>query len=272
LLVLATLAIKPMSEFSKLMDLCHELGMDCFSSPFDETAVDFLENLNVPCYKIASFENSDMGLIAKVARTNKPIIMSSGMASLSSFDEAVQMIRSIRGNDMKLALLKCTSAYPASPRDANLRSIPHMAQAFNCPVGLSDHTPGIAVPVASVALGACIIEKHFILDKQRDAKSHDAAFSLDEQEFGEMIRTVRVCEQALGTVHYDDGNMQWSKRSLFVVKNIKKGERFSKENVRSIRPADGLHTRYWPQVLNAKAACDIEAGEPLKWDLLTYDN
>jgi pseudaminic acid synthase len=220
----------------KLKTVADELGIHLFSSPFDHTAVDFLEEMNVPAYKIASFEIVDIPLIRKVGRTGKPIIMSTGMATLAEIDEAVQTIRT-EGNN-QVALLKCTSAYPAPPEEMNLRTIPHLAQAFNVPVGLSDHTLGVAVPVAAVALGACIIEKHFTLS--RAAPGPDSAFSLEPHEFKEMVDAVRVAEKALGHVSYTvtekEAASRVFRRSLFVVKDMKTGEVFTEENVRSIRP------------------------------------
>jgi pseudaminic acid synthase len=252
----------------KLKTVADELGIHLFSSPFDHTAVDFLEEMNVPAYKIASFEIVDIPLIRKVGRTGKPIIMSTGMATLAEIDEAVQTIRT-EGNN-QVALLKCTSAYPAPPEEMNLRTIPHLAQAFNVPVGLSDHTLGVAVPVAAVALGACIIEKHFTLS--RAAPGPDSTFSLEPHEFKEMVDAVRVTEKALGHVSYTvtekEAASRVFRRSLFVVKDVKTGEVFTKENVRSIRPGYGLHTRYLPELLGRKANQSILAGTPLTWKLV----
>jgi pseudaminic acid synthase len=248
----------------KLKAVAEELGMHCFSSPFDDSAVDFLEHMNVPAHKIASFELVDTGLLRKVASTGKPVIMSTGMASLAEIDEAVRTLR--EAGCTQLALLKCTSAYPSLPEDMNLRTIPHLAKAFNLPVGLSDHTLGIAVPVAAVALGACIIEKHFTL--RRSDGGPDAAFSLEPAEFKAMADAVRAAESALGSVNYEITNNEAAsrvfRRSLFVVKDVKAGETFTTTNVRSIRPGYGLPPRYMNQVLSARAAMDLPRGTPLE--------
>ena len=239
-----------------------------FSTPFDFSAVDFLEELNVPIYKVASFELVDLPLLRKIASTGKPVIMSTGKATLAEIDEAVMTLK--EGEAGEIALLKCTSAYPAPYEEMNLRTIPHLAQAFNLPVGISDHSPGIAVPVASVALGARIIEKHFILS--RDLPSPDATFSLEPHEFKAMVEAVRAAEKALGKISYDLTEKQKEsrvfRRSLFVVKDMKAGEEFTEENVRSIRPGYGLHTRYLEDVLGRKAKKDIKKGTPLRWELL----
>ena len=242
--------------------------MDLFSTPFDHTAVEFLEKMDVPVYKVASFELVDIPLLRKIAQTGKPIIMSTGMATLAEIDEAVSTIREAGGN--QLALLKCTSAYPALPDEMNLRTIPHLADAFGVPVGLSDHTLGIAVPVAAVALGACIIEKHFTLSRQ--VPGPDSAFSLEPHEFKEMVDAIRTAERAMGEVSYEITEKQKEsrvfRRSLFVVKDIKKGEKFTEENVRSIRPGDGLHTRYLADVLSRRANRNIPRGTPVSWKLV----
>jgi len=258
-------AYTPWDWQPKLKAAANDLGMDLFSTPFDFSAVDFLENMGVPAYKIASFENIDLPLLRKVAQTGKPIIMSTGMASLSEIDEGVQAIRDASGT--QIALLKCTSAYPAPPEDANLRTIPHMAEAFGVPVGLSDHTLGIAVPVAAVAVGACIIEKHFTLS--RATGGPDSAFSLEPGEFKAMVEAVRAAEQALGRVHYgvspNEAKSRVFRRSLFVVQDIQAGDVFSVENVRSIRPGHGLAPKYWDEVIGRHAAQDISRGTPLRW-------
>jgi len=261
-------AYTPWEWQPKLKKIANELGLNLFSTPFDPTAVDFLEEMDVPAYKIASFEVVDLPLIRRIAETRKPIIMSTGMATLGEIEEAVQTIRDTGNN--QLALLKCTSAYPASPEEMNLRTIPHMAQAFNVPVGLSDHTLGIAVPVAAVALGACIVEKHFILS--RDMPSPDSAFSLEPHEFKAMVDAIRVAEKALGEVHYQVGEQEaksrFFRRSLFVVKDMEAGEVFTEENVRSIRPGYGLLPKFLKEVLGRRAAGIIERGTPLTWDLV----
>ena len=252
----------------KLKKIANDLGMELFSSPFDPTSVDFLEDMRVPAYKIASFEIVDIPLIKKVAQTGKPIIMSTGMATLAEIEEAVTTARE-NGCD-ELALLKCTSSYPASPDQMNLMTIPHMAEAFNLPVGLSDHTLGIAVPVTAVALGACIIEKHFTLS--RSVPGPDSAFSLEPNEFKAMVDAIRTAERALGKVNYipteKEKGSRLNRRSLFVTMDIKKGEVFTHNNVRSIRPGYGLHTRYLSDLLGRKAVKDISRGTPMAWDLV----
>ena len=261
-------AFTPWEWQPKLKDIADELGMHLFSSAFDDTAVDFLERMNVPAHKVASFELVDIGLIEKMARTGKPLIMSTGMASEDEISEAVEAAR--RAGAKQIALLKCTRAYPAPADEANLRTIPELARRFNCPVGLSDHTMGIAVPVAAVALGACIIEKHLCLC--RADSGPDSAFSLEPSEFKAMVEAVRTAEKALGSVQFWSGsheaNSRKFRRSLFVVEDIKKGELFTRQNVRSIRPADGLHPRHFNEVLGKRAACDIERGTPMSWELV----
>jgi N-acetylneuraminate synthase len=258
-------AFTPWEWQPKLKEIADELGMHLFSSAFDDSAVDFLEEMNVPAHKVASFELVDLGLIKQMARTGKPLIMSTGMASADEISEAVAAARGAGAT--QIALLRCTSAYPAAPEEANLLTIPELARRFACPVGLSDHTMGIAVPVAAVALGACIIEKHLCL--RRADGGPDAAFSLEPQEFNAMVEAVRTAEKALGSVQFASGpreaNSRKFRRSLFVVEDIKKGELFTKQNVRSIRPADGLHPRHFNEVLGKRAACDVERGTPLSW-------
>jgi N-acetylneuraminate synthase len=247
----------------KLKAAAEKLGMHCFSTPFDETAVDFLEEMKVPAHKIASFELVDTQLLKKVAATGKPVIMSTGMATLAEIDEAVRTLRS--NGCTQLALLKCTSSYPSLPEDMNLRTIPHLAEAFGVPAGLSDHTLGIAVPVAAVALGACIIEKHFTL--RRSNGGPDAAFSLEPAEFRAMVDAVRMAEKALGTVNYESTEKEKAsrvfRRSLFVVKDMQAGEEFTRENVRSIRPGNGMPVKELDRVLGRKATSALERGTPL---------
>ncbi|MEZ4711346.1 MAG: pseudaminic acid synthase [Caldilineaceae bacterium] len=251
-----------------LKEIANELGLDLFSTPFDETAVDFLEQMDVPVYKVASFENIDIPLLRCIARTGKPVIMSTGMATLAEIDEAVRTLR--ENGAQQLALLKCTSAYPSPPEAMNLQTIPHLAAAFGTPVGLSDHTLGTAVPVASVALGATLIEKHFTLS--RDVPGPDSAFSLEPHEFKAMVDAVRVAEKALGTVQYGAGihesGSRVFRRSLFVVQDVKAGAEFTPENVRSIRPGYGLHTRFLDEVIGRRAARDIERGTPVTWNMV----
>ncbi len=242
-----------------------ELGLLAFSSPFDPTAVDFLESLGVPAYKIASPEIVDLPLIEKVAGTGKPMIISTGMATLAEIDEAVQAARGAGARD--IVLLKCCSAYPAEPEEMNLHTIPHLAEAFGVPAGLSDHTLGVAVPVAAVALGACVIEKHLALS--RSLPGPDVAFSLEPAEFKSMVEAVRVAHQALGRVDYSlhprEMPSRACRRSLFVVQDIRAGEHFTEENVRSVRPADGLPPKYLKQVLGRSATADLKTGTALDW-------
>ncbi len=261
-------AYMPWDWQPRLQKVADALGMDLFSTPFDFTAVDFLENMNVPVHKIASFECVDLPLLRKIARTGKPIIMSTGMATLAEIDEAVRTLRG--AGNVQLALLKCTSAYPAPADQMNLETIPHLAQAFGVPAGLSDHTMGITVPVAAVALGACVIEKHFTLS--RSEPGPDSAFSLEPDELKALVEAVRMTEKALGTVHYglslEEEKSRAFRRSLFVVAEVKAGQKFSEENVRAIRPGHGLHTRYFDDVIGRFASRDIARGTPLSWDLI----
>jgi pseudaminic acid synthase len=261
-------ACTPWAWHPQLKELAESLGMDCFSSPFDASAVDFLETLGVPAYKIASFELVDLPLIRCVARTGKPVIMSTGMASLDEIAEAVDAARAAGARD--LVLLACSSAYPSPPEAINLRRIPDLAARFDIVTGLSDHTLGIAVPIASVAMGACVIEKHFCLT--RSEPGPDSAFSLEPGEFTAMVDAVRTAEKALGCAEYGvsaaERASQVFRRSLFVVKDVKTGERFTSDSVRSIRPGNGLHTRHLEEVLGRQAARDIPRGTPLSWDLV----
>jgi pseudaminic acid synthase len=261
-------AYMPWEWQPKLKRVADELGLALFSSPFDHTAVDFLEKMEVPAYKIASCELVDLPLIRRVARTGKPIIMSTGMATLAEIEEAVQTAR--EAGAAQIALLKCLSVYPAPPDEMNLRTIPHLLQAFQLPVGLSDHSLGIAVAVAGVSLGACIVEKHFTLS--RSVPGPDCAFSLEPHEFKAMVEAVRIAEKAAGTVSYTATDHEvisrGFRRSLFVVKDMKAGEVFTQENIRSIRPAQGLHPRYLETVYGRRAAQAIERGTPLSWELI----
>ena len=261
-------AYTPWEWQPKLKQVANDLGMDLFSSAFDATAVDFLQGMDVPAHKVASFELVDLPLIKKMAATGKPLIISTGMATLEEITEAVNAAQGAGAS--QIALLKCTSAYPASPESMNLRTIPELSRRFGVPVGLSDHTMGVAVPVAAAALGACIIEKHLTLS--RELKGPDSAFSLEPHEFQTMVEAVRAGQAALGTIKFgvnaDDAKSRIFRRSLFIVKDVKQGERFTEENVRSIRPANGLHTRHLSEVLGKPAAHDIERGTPLSWDLV----
>jgi pseudaminic acid synthase len=261
-------AYTPWEWQPKLKQVANDLGMDLFSSAFDPTAVDFLEKMEVPAHKVASFELVDILLIQKMARTGKPLIVSTGMATLEEIEEAVEA--ALQAGARQIALLKCTSAYPAPPEEMNLRTIPELSRRFGVPIGLSDHTMGIAVPVAAVALGACIIEKHLTLS--RAVPGPDSTFSLEPQEFKAMVEAVRTAERSLGQVHFGlSGKEEASRvfrRSLFVVEDVKTGEPFTPANVRSIRPGYGLHTRHLAEVLGRVAAADIARGTPLRWDLV----
>jgi pseudaminic acid synthase len=262
-------AYTPWDWLPKLKTIADRLELDLFSTSFDESAVCFLEQVGVPVHKIASFEIVDLPLLRQMAKTGKPIILSTGMATLSEIDEAVKTIREAGGD--KLALLKCTTAYPALPDEMNLRTIPHLVESFGVPVGLSDHTLSPAVPIAAVALGACIIEKHLTLS--RTAGGPDSSFSLEPEEFKTMAQAVRAAEKALGEIHYGVSKEEIKgrafRRSLFVVKNIPKGRQFTKENVRSIRPGYGLPPRYLDWVLGRIARINIKSGTPLTWDLVS---
>jgi len=251
-----------------LKEIAENEGLICFSSPFDKTAVDFLEKMNVPAYKIASFEITDIPLIEYIASKGKPVIISTGIATLGDIEEAINACK--RMNNEQIALLKCTSEYPSPLEEINLRTIPNMTETFKTIVGLSDHTLGISVPVAAVALGAKIIEKHFTISRAMGGP--DAAFSLEPEEFKQMVNSVREVEKALGDVSYElsekaEKSREFS-RSLFVVEDIKKGGIFTEENVRSIRPGFGLYPKYYNYILGKKAAKDIDKGTPLNWDLI----
>jgi pseudaminic acid synthase len=260
-------AATPWEWHAELFELARSLGMESFSSPFDPGAVDFLESLRPPAYKVASFELVDIPLIEFIAKKGRPVILSTGMASLSEIRDAVETVRRCAA---PLVLLKCTSAYPAQPREMNLRTLQELASRFDAPVGLSDHSMGIAVPVAAVALGACMIEKHFTLSRSRPGP--DSAFSLEPHEFREMVDAVRVAEAALGVPAFGPGAAEQAclpfRRSLFAVSNIAAGERLTEANVRSIRPGHGLAPRFLPQLLNRRAVRDIARGTPLTWELV----
>ncbi len=262
-------AYTPWEWQPKLKEIADEIGIILFSTPFDKTSVDFLEELDVPAFKIASFELIDIPLIEYIASKGKPIIMSTGMATICEISEAVEAARGAGAKDM--LLLKCTSAYPASPEVMNLRTIQHLAEAFNLPVGLSDHTLNIAVPVAAVAMGACTIEKHLTLSRSKEGP--DSTFSLEPAEFKSMVQSVRTAEKALGEVRYETGKEEAKsrvfRRSLFIVKDIKVGEVFTEKNVRSIRPGHGLPPKFFKEVIGRRASQDIEKGVPLSWSLIS---
>lgn len=260
-------AAMPWEWQPKLKTIAEAAGLDFFSTPFDNTAVDFLEEMGVPAHKVASFELVDIPLLRRIAATGKPVIASTGMATLAEIEEAVEAVRSAGGQE--LALLKCTSAYPAKAREMQLRRIPELAERFRVPIGLSDHTLDHVVPVTAVALGACIVEKHFTLS--RELPGPDSAFSLEPAEFEAMVVAIRTAEAALGdTAHgsEEEEKSRMFRRSLFVVGDVKGGEAFTEKNVRSIRPGHGLHTRHLEKVLGKTAACDIARGTPLSWELV----
>jgi N-acetylneuraminate synthase len=261
-------AYMPWEWHEPLQKRAAELGIDLFSTAYDASALEFLETLDMPAYKIASFENVDLPLIRRIAATGKPIILSTGMASLAEIAEAVEAAREAGGR--QIALLKCTSAYPSPPDEMNLATIPHLADAFGVPVGLSDHTLGPAIPVAAVALGCCILEKHFTRSRSRPGP--DSAFSLEPAEFRQMVDMVRDAEAALGGVHYGVGEREAAsrvfRRSLFVVADVKAGEVFTERNLRSIRPGYGLAPKHWNEVLGRRASRDITRGTPLEWGMV----
>ncbi|UOQ48296.1 pseudaminic acid synthase [Gracilibacillus caseinilyticus] len=258
-------AYTPWEWHEELMEYAKQLGLICFSSPFDLSAVDFLEDLNVPAYKIASFEIIDIPLIEYVASKNKPVIISTGIATFSEIDEAVTACKRA-GND-NVILLKCTSSYPAKIEEANLLTMKNFKKTFNVEIGLSDHTLDDIVPITAVALGARVIEKHFILSKEIGGP--DASFSLDKNQFRKMVSNVRDAEKSLGNVNYkltkSKKKSREFSRSLFVTKDIKKGEDFTSNNIRSIRPGYGLKPKYLKDVLGKKASENIYKGTPLKW-------
>ena len=259
-------AYTPWEWHGELFKVAKDEGILCFSAPFDKTAVDFLEQFNPPAYKIASFEIQDIPLIEYAASKGRPMIISTGIAELEDIELALQTCRDVGNND--IVLLKCTSSYPAPIEDANLTTIPELKKRFGVEVGLSDHTLGIVAPVVAVTLGAKVIEKHFILDKSIGGP--DASFSLDEKEFTEMVSAVRQAEKAIGQATYKltekTRESRKFSRSLFVVKDIKAGEPFTDENVRSIRPGYGLHPKHLKEILGKKAKTDIKRGTPLSWD------
>lgn len=261
-------AFTPWEWHEPLQRRATERGLHFFASPFDHTAIDLLESLHVPAYKIASFEIVDVGLIARVAATAKPMIISTGMATLEEIEEGIAAARDAGATE--LALLKCTSAYPAPPEETNLRTIPDMAARFGVPVGLSDHTLGTSVPIAAVGIGAAIIEKHLTLS--RTDGGPDGGFSLEPDEFAKMVEGIRTAERAIGQVSYEPSAHEASsralRRSLFAVEDIRAGELLSNTNVRSIRPGQGLHTRYLPMLVGRRAVRDIERGTPMAWDLV----
>lgn len=261
-------AYTPWEWHKPIFDRCRELRLIPFSSPFDESAVDFLEKLDVPCYKIASFENTHLPLIRKVARTGKPILISTGMATLAELDETVDTVRKSGGQD--LILLKCTSSYPSSPENSNLLTIPHMKNLFNCQMGLSDHTLGIGAALAAVSLGAVVIEKHFTLSRAEGGV--DSAFSLEPGELRALVSESKRAWEALGDVRYgpttgEDSSLKL-RRSLYITKDMHKGDKLTPENVRIIRPGLGLPPKYYDLILGRELKSDANKGTPLTWDLI----
>ncbi|MBD2544976.1 pseudaminic acid synthase [Planktothricoides raciborskii] len=258
----------PWEWHEPILKRCKELGIIGFSTPFDTTAVDFLESLDVPCYKIASFENTDLPLIRKVASTGKPMIISTGMATVAELDETVRTARAAGCQD--IILLKCTSTYPATPENTNLLTIPHLRELFNVQVGLSDHTMGIGAAVASVSLGATVIEKHFTL--RRADGGVDSAFSMEPEEMAQLVVESDRAWQALGQVQYSPTEAEKKslmfRRSLYVAKDIKAGDILTTENVRAIRPGLGLPPKYLDSLLGLAVRKDVQAGTPVTFDLL----
>lgn len=261
-------AMTPWDWHKAIFDRAKEKGMIAFSSPFDETSVDFLETLNVPFYKIASFENNHLPLLKKVAKTGKPIIVSTGISTVADIAEAVKVLR--ENGCTNIVLLKCTSTYPATPENSNILTIPHMKQLFDCEIGLSDHTAGIGVSVAAVALGATVIEKHFTL--RRSDGGVDSAFSLEPEELKNLVIECNRAYQALGKINYEileaeKKSIQF-KRSIYVVKDINAGDTFSVDNIRIIRPGGGMHPRFYESILGKKSTNTIKRGTALSWELL----
>jgi len=257
-------AYTPWEWHAQLLEIANKIGITLFSSPFDPTAVDFLEELDMPAYKIASPEIIDIPLIRKVAQTKKPIIISTGSATISQINEVLDCLNKEEIEDF--ALLKCTSEYPAPPEDIHLKTIPHMKDNFKCIVGLSDHTMGIGVPVASVAFGAQIIEKHFVMD--RNDKTADSFFSATPKEFKLLVDSVRTVEKAIGKVNYPIEESEL-KRCLIVINDVKKGDLLSNNNIKSLRPGGGIEPKYFDQIVNQyKALRDISKGTLLQWDMV----
>jgi pseudaminic acid synthase len=258
----------PWDWHKSIFEKAKELGLIIFSTPFDETAVDFLETLDVPAYKIASFENTDWPLLKKVAKTGKPVIMSTGLAKLSDIDEAVNVLRNNGCKD--LVLLKCTSTYPSSPETTNLKTIPHLREMFNCLVGISDHTMGVGVSLAAVALGACVIEKHFTLNRAEGGV--DSAFSIEPNELKLLVIESERAYLGLGKIYYGIQKEEFSsmrfKRSIYAVKDIAQGEVFSNANIRVIRPGDGLQPKYYEKLIGKIASNNIKIGTPLSWEII----
>jgi N-acetylneuraminate synthase len=261
-------AYTPWEWHKPIFDRARELGIIAFSTPFDDTAVDFLESLDVPCYKIASFENTDLPLIRRVAATGKPLIISTGMASLAELDDTVRAAREAGCKD--LILLKCTSTYPATAENTNILTIPHLRELFDCEVGLSDHTMGVGVSVASVALGATVIEKHFTLNRADGGV--DSSFSMEPAEMAQLVLETERAWQALGQVSYGPTEKEKHslifRRSLYIVKDMKVGDILTQENLRAIRPGYGLPPKYLPALLGRRLVKDVRMGTAMSWDLI----
>ncbi len=258
----------PWEWHKPIFDRCRELGLICFSTPFDATSVDFLESLDVPCYKIASFENTDLPLIRKVAATGKPMIISTGMATVAELDDTVRAAR--EAGCIDIILLKCTSTYPSTPENTNIRTIPHLRELFGCEVGLSDHSMGTGVAVAAVALGATVIEKHFTLNRVDGGV--DSTFSLEPEEMKNLVVETKRAWQALGTVSYGPTEQEKKslvfRRSLYVVQDMAEGEPFTPENLRAIRPGLGLAPKYLETLMGKRVARGVPKGTPAAWDLI----
>ncbi len=261
-------AYTPWDWHKSIFDRCKELGIIGFSTPFDETAVDFLESLKVPCYKIASFENNHLPLIKKVAQTGKPIILSTGMANLTELEEAVLTAKQNGCKD--IILLKCTSSYPSTPKDSNILTIPHMRELFNCEVGLSDHSLGIGVAIAGVALGATVIEKHFTTSRANGGV--DSAFSMEPHEMKALVLETEKAWQSLGEIKYgpteEEKKSLSFRRSLYIAEDMIEGEVFTKENLRVIRPGFGLPPRYYEILLGKRISKHVKKGTPVSWDMI----
>lgn len=259
----------PWEWHKPIFDRCSELGLICFSTPFDETAVDFLEELDAPCYKIASFENIDIPLIRKVAATGKPMIISTGMASIAELGETVREARDSGCSD--LILLKCTSTYPATPENSNVRTIPHLRELFDCEVGISDHSMGIGVAVAAVALGASVVEKHFTL--KRSDGGVDSTFSLEPEEMKALVLETERAHQSLGGVSYGPSDKEKKslvfRRSIYVTKDLKIGQKLTNKNIRNIRPGYGLAPKYFDMVIGKTVNQDVKQGTALSWDIIS---
>ena len=265
-------AYTPWEWHAELFAYAKEIGIDCFSTPFDLTAVDFLKEFDMPAVKIASFEINDIPLIDKAARLGKPVILSTGIADIEDINLAIDTCLKA-GND-SIVLLKCISAYPAPYKDFNLRTIPDMADKFNCVVGISDHSMGSCIPISAVTLGACVIEKHLTLSRADGGP--DGSFSMEPAEFKSMVDDIRNICEAQGSVCYEltdkQKNSKPRSRSLYVSEDIKEGELFTENNIKSVRPGYGLHTKYYYDILGKKALCSLKKGTALKWDYISKEN